>query len=469
MISELHIKNFKCFGNELVTIPLERLTMIFGANSAGKSTMLQALRLLGLSWERFEDIRQLRLDHPELGLGTFKNVVHNHEPSEIQIGVSIGGGRTLFTWTEGTDNPDQAILRDVDVDGLELERVGDRQSGWHVYGGSLARLLPEGTSDELREWVCKRLTASVTGAPLTWRVGFDVLPLNPQQREEEGIEAFAERERTELAANNNLQAAWFARQDSLLTRVQAKLKYLASVREQVRHVFYLGPLRHRGDRWYASEPARLDYVGWDGSELGHLEDELIALEVNRLLHLMGLRYVIRGRLVGDTARLVEVTLHKCLENREVEDETGVGLPDVGSGIRQVLPVLVQIAIFLTTPTPDVFGPVPILIVEQPELHLHPGLQIELMEVLLDGASILHGPDIGVTVPQVLAETHSEHMVLRWQRKIRGLAAVPPGLLVLGFKRSHSGNTPQPVVFDASGDYREWPEGFFEDRLNEVLA
>ena len=84
----------------------------------------------------------------------------------------------------------------------------------------------------------------------------------------------------------------------------------------------------------------------------------------------------------------------------------VDLPDVGFGISQVLPVLVQC--FYAPPGS-------IIVMEQPEIHLHPRAQSALADVMIDVInSRENGEDRNI---QLVIETHSEHFLRRLQRRI----------------------------------------------------
>ena len=84
----------------------------------------------------------------------------------------------------------------------------------------------------------------------------------------------------------------------------------------------------------------------------------------------------------------------------------VDLPDVGFGISQVLPVLVQC--FYAPPRS-------IIVIEQPEIHLHPSAQSALADVMIDVInSKENGNDRNI---QLIIETHSEHFLRRLQRRI----------------------------------------------------
>jgi hypothetical protein len=136
--------------------------------------------------------------------------------------------------------------------------------------------------------------------------------------------------------------------------------------------------------------------------------------------------------------------------------------DVGVGISQVLPVVVA--------AQD--GSASVVCIEQPELHIHPAVQVGLGDLFIDGAL-----NQGLSF---LIETHSEHLVMRLQRRLRESAmgelpddhpAIDPALVsMLYLGRSESGAvTVTQIGLTAQGKFdTSWPDGFFPERTTEVL-
>ena len=100
-VKGLEIKGWRCFGADGVKIPLApRITVLFGPNSAGKSSVLQLLLALAQSWDREDGVSQLWTQGPRVDAGRFANVVHcQAEEGEISLGVTDESGtQRTFSW-----------------------------------------------------------------------------------------------------------------------------------------------------------------------------------------------------------------------------------------------------------------------------------------------------------------------------------------------------------------------------------
>jgi predicted ATPase len=103
-----------------------------------------------------------------------------------------------------------------------------------------------------------------------------------------------------------------------------------------------------------------------------------------------------------------------------------------------------------------------VIVEQPEVHLHPRLQAETGDLFIE--SVQAGKN------QLLVETHSEHLVLRVLRRIREGTFDPTDLAILYVDLHQDGAAfVRKLEVDSGGEIVDnWPGSFFDDRLGEVL-
>jgi len=155
-------------------------------------------------------------------------------------------------------------------------------------------------------------------------------------------------------------------------------------------------------------------------------------------------------------------LRLLLSKSESEAPLEVSPRDVGTGISQLLPVVVN-ALALRQH---------LIAIEQPELHLHPALQAELGDVFIESA-------LGENKNNFLIETHSEHLILRLLRRIRETAAGelpvgktplrPEDIAVLYVKPGSEGSEVIALPVNTEGDFdAPWPDGFFAERSKELF-
>jgi len=139
--------------------------------------------------------------------------------------------------------------------------------------------------------------------------------------------------------------------------------------------------------------------------------------------------------------------------RDIGKRVDVSHRDVGTGISQVLPVLVA-----------AYGSKEqIIAVEQPEIHLHPALQAELGDVFIESA-------LGERGNTFILETHSEHLILRMLRRVREKKVSPADMCVLFVEPTNHGSQIMELEYDEDGDFiDEWPGGFFEESFREKFG
>ena len=95
MIKSLTLKNFKCFGDQSIT--LAPLTLLAGLNSMGKSTVLQAMLVLRQSFlDNLLPIIGLSLNGELVELGTAHDILFEGAADElISIGLEFEGGENF--------------------------------------------------------------------------------------------------------------------------------------------------------------------------------------------------------------------------------------------------------------------------------------------------------------------------------------------------------------------------------------
>src|SRR5262245_66099386 len=97
MLTELVIDSFKCFGDRK-TLPLGRITLVFGPNSSGKSSLIQSMLLLKQTAEAGVATNALVSRGPLLDLGSFRSLVSQHDlQRRVILGVSFSPVRISST------------------------------------------------------------------------------------------------------------------------------------------------------------------------------------------------------------------------------------------------------------------------------------------------------------------------------------------------------------------------------------
>lgn len=214
---------------------------------------------------------------------------------------------------------------------------------------------------------------------------------------------------------------------------------------------HIGPLRAHPKRFYFLDTA------YSGSAEGDLivetlrENEDLRKNVNKWLD--------RFSININVSQLEEIIYR--LSVRSEGNTFDLDITDVGFGISQVLPILVE---------GFIAPPGKMILIEQPEIHLHPKMQGELADLFIDIANVHTTSKKVQEQKYLIIETHSEYLLSRLRRRISE-GAVSHSDVALYFverKVGTQGSTVRGSYIQANGQF-EWPEEFFEDDLNDTIA
>jgi hypothetical protein len=172
--------------------------------------------------------------------------------------------------------------------------------------------------------------------------------------------------------------------------------------------------------------------------------------------------------IGDLQELyLSLSTRTEIALRDFEKGILVAPGDVGVGISQMVPVIVA----SLRKQDGVLG------IEQPELHVHPAIQVGMGDLFIKAAT--RDEDKLTSGKTLLIETHSEHIMLRLLRRVREQTEgeVPPGVLgltpddlsVIYVESSVEGVRFRPLRVSPDGDFVDrWPHGFFAERAEELF-
>lgn len=440
MFESLRLRNFKSY-RDSGEIPLKPLTVIVGANNAGKSTILQALLVLKQTLDDRSNRAALVTNGPYVELNGFYDIRHKGgeagrtpslNPQKNQcIGIAVkvvAHNQAVAAVSSGHLSPIDAF----DVDFTFSKRTGDIQVARCAVSAA-GQVLAEVTHGG-KKWRCGEVSRR-THPKL--EVGFtNFLPYClPPHGGDEGFGQYTEadyRALQPLLLQDYVWRVYFNR----LSRV--------------------GPLRLRTP-WHSSTGTRdASESGLDGANLiGALGGTAKVRKDGQTLLGRVSEWMVKHLKVLDALYIKDLdkagTVRSLLAD-ELGGTKGVNVAAMGEGISQVLPIIAR---------SQLGGGWDCLLVEQPEIHLHPALQADLGDLFVTGAA--------GGKRQYIIETHSEHLLLRIRRRVAEGKIKPEQVAILYVEKNGTESTVRELNLNSRGHFDDWPKGFFEEAYREAMA
>ncbi|MDP2644194.1 MAG: DUF3696 domain-containing protein [Desulfobacterales bacterium] len=166
--------------------------------------------------------------------------------------------------------------------------------------------------------------------------------------------------------------------------------------------------------------------------------------VARWLKELGLIESFSVRPITPDGKLFQVWVRRRTKAAEVL------ITDVGFGVSQILPV---IALCYYAPKGST------VLLEQPEIHLHPSVQAGLADVCIDAVRTR-----GI---QIILESHSEHLLRRLQLRMAEDILKPENAALYFCKTEKGESRLMHLDLDLFGTITNWPKGFFGDEYQEI--
>ena len=557
-LSRIEIENFKGIAAKQV-IDLAPITLLFGANSAGKSTILQALHYLREVLSRANPDPDQTLAGGLIDLGGFANLIHAHDLNRTMTvkividGVDgfgtdhlpLNGGGSVsapefeqlpirYLLGENTDVKDYAVVQTIGVSvsvawselnaqpyvssiSVELDdkNVATISSPPQSGRATLSdinfehelfhRIVEHDEPDEHDEGLSKFPLANEVAELSRQMADSDAVPESSYRVSVKTISGALPDLNSTLTSDlrdPDVTKVEFERASPRVRGLENLLDELVVgpmrvARDYLDDTTYIGPLREIPPRGFqpklSPDEARWaqGLAAWDllysdrkgdllkrvnfwlsGKDQLGTNYEILRTErrdipaTSRMHHLFA-----RGITEDDLSELQEAYTDLNATNeivlRDFAQNITVSPVDVGVGISQMIPVVV--ACLKNSPG--------VVMVEQPELHIHPAIQVGLGDLFLYAA----GADQNSVSEKktLLIETHSEHIMLRLLRRVRETSnnQLPPGAMPAEAKDIaviYVENSDQTVEFkrmnvDSDGDFSDrWPRGFFRERAKELF-
>lgn len=443
MLRHLQLKNFKSW--PILDMEIGPVTVLFGANSSGKSSIIQFLLLLKQTKDSTNSQAVLEFgdQNTPVELGSYRDAIYCHDTN------------LSLAWNLDWASERNIVFSDVTKRGADTfatNRLG------------LSVLL----SARGRQVVTDELSYSA-----------DDLSFALKKREGKSGYQLISSDETQIKFVRTMGRPWdlpeptkcFSFPDQAQTYYQnAQFLGLFETEyvKQMDSILHLGPLRDDPKRqypWSGSTPADVGPRGertieaiLAATEAGVRRNikyrsptksfqEMIALWLRKL----GLIYSFRVEEVGSSSGLFRVFVKRDAKSVETL------ITDVGFGVSQILPMLTLLYFAEEGST---------ILVEQPEIHLHPHVQAGLADLVI--ATVINR---GL---QVIIESHSEHFLNRLLRRVAEreteFGNLPREKVKLYFCENTGGfSTLQPLELNMFGGVENWPKDFFGDQMSDIIG
>jgi predicted ATPase len=442
MITALNLTNFKTW--ETADLDCAPITGFFGTNSSGKTSIIQFILLMKQTKDATDRGISLELNGDLVQLGTIKDAIHQHDETKLitwslsfalasELALSDPSQKKTAVVAKGRDltlNSEIAVQSAAPVARRLSYRLGNMQFTLAPKNGEAAQF---------------ELKASPTAVYFPSTFNFVRTKGRPWQLPGP-IKSYGFPD----------QARTYFQNAGFLADLEATYE------AEIDKIFYLGPLREFPKRDYLWARSRPTDVGQRGEKA--IDAILAATEAGEVRNLKRkahrrpfqelIAHWLREMGLIESFSVVEIAPGSNRWQARLKTRAGASevlLTDVGFGVSQVLPVVTLLQYVPEGST---------VILEQPEIHLHPLAQAGLADVIIQAAK--HRK------VQVILESHSEHLLLRLQRRIAEGRDLSEKDVKLYFCDAPAGvSTLTPLEVDLYGNIRNWPDKFMGDAFTET--
>ena len=443
-MERITLQNYRCFGNEQ-SARLAPLTLLVGPNSTGKTSFLAALRVLWdvAYWEIAPDFRETPYD-----LGSFAEIAHQHsdggQPAKrFAMGFELGGGNAepsiasfeaIFEDDGSAPFPATRVLSDSGG-AVRLEMRQKQGSnvgvGFKTPNGDWKFEVDDSAQDSARLFPTLAAFPRYTFAGVEWADRESHPSDDDISNGWRLIRRFSPRFGERPVAGAPVRSRPRRTYDPVRTNYDPEGEYIPS---------YLAELyRNKPDEWHRLKP-ELEKFGQETGLFDQIEVRLF------------------GDSGGDPFRI---------QVRKYGNGRLRNLTDVGYGVSQALPVLVEL---LQSHQPRMQynrSEAPMLLLQQPEVHLHPRAQAALGTLLASRAAAGR---------QIIVETHSDYIIDRVRMDVRDetTGLKPEDVSILYFEPGDGDSEVKihSILLDQMGNVLDAPPSygaFFMDEINRSIG
>lgn len=488
MLENITLENFKGF-KKLDSLKIKPITILCGANSCGKTSILQSILLLKQTLESKNPNQTLLLNGRFVKLGYFKDLIHKKKSSEkITFDLCFTITPDIYKRTKRKGLPLGFIMSELI--GSSFSEQGD--SEYLIdYQISLKTTATDNAShpEHLQPLrvvdVCIKIIEKKNDVTET----LSDLTLTNKENDTYVIEwmniknRFARSLKQERKVNSDsgkIEAKIkFANLFPSLIKIDEEKEadishvrfFISMLNDFFQEIFqshtYLGPLRGEPEREYIYRDEILE-IGNKGENAAYLylSEKDVKIEDHFFYNKK------KDSFEAKTTTTIKDAVNQWFDLMNIKnfeatisnkiiylnmvassyDDTEVGIADVGFGISQIFPIILEGLRMDKGNT---------LLLEQPEIHLHPNLQMQLSDYFVS---------LALSGKSVIVETHSDHIINRLVRRIveDEKFDLKDKIGIYFIKSTENGSIYEEINIDDTKGITNWPVDFFDQTANEQM-
>ncbi|ARU27069.1 AAA family ATPase [Cellvibrio sp. PSBB006] len=444
-IETLELENFKIF--EEANIDFKKITLLAGANSAGKTTILNALA----SIIQHKNSTPFPFNYHNYGenvhLGGFKDIINNGDINkDLKLAIRFKHNDSSaflsgkFSYCKKNCKIiAKEIILEFDSRKIELKKT---ENLYEIF-----KTVKKIDSSSLEEKVMKTMLSSISSA----LAEFDISKKNTNSSRKK-VQDFEKEIEKSFQSSKEWQKISVKKDSDLLSTIDGNVIYtqeIANFKKSIsnldNHTTYIGPIRPYPSRHYFLQYAneKLDSLGsnsfqrlidWANTEQSKFKKVISDLKFLKLA----------DKLSTSTIKeeLIELAVNPC-------DQTqNVNISDAGFGLSQILPILIANVAAKNGST---------LLINQPEVHLHPSCQAQLANYFSKESQSKN----------FIIETHSEYLINRFRILVQRGDIKEEDISIVYIDRDKSGAKIHNIDILQSGSLRGAPKSFFETYYTDI--
>lgn len=505
IFNTISIKNFRPL-KSIKELNLKPITLLVGANSSGKTAVLQTILMLKQTLESRNIDAPLVVRGKYVDLNSYRDIIFKHELNKnIEIELNIKLDENKFRGYEDIKNIVKInlseILNSINISyafGYDKKMGIIKNQSFEICHKNIFKAVYKGRNVLNINYLDSVISYETKNGQLFEIKNFMYIPITDQYIHRTIMEYLSNSERKHhletrkkevnerigqmTLDGKKLSARAAARLEAFNSRLEFYQSQLSMMDERTEEIlgsydisemqiidfilklikesmlrvqqtllertYYIGPLRDWPQRYYFTSGERPRDVGLGGE---YTIDVIFYGFLNNKERSNKLSYWMKKMELAETIQLEQITegIYTLLVG-DPNLDIKITLADIGFGASQVLPIIVE-GFYARENS--------LLLIEQPEIHLHPKLQSALCDLLID---------IVKENKQVIVETHSEHLILRLQRRIAENVISHKDVSLLYFETSKNGTIITDIELDENGLLTRWPKGFFEEDVEESM-